>query len=244
LKWLTGALGDARDWDVFTTKTLPILLDGFGDATLGAELLAAAERKRAAAGAEARAALASPRQLLLLISIGRWLCDPAQHLLLPRNVNAEVIESNKETPLPSLQDFAAQEIRRRHKRLLRNALAVAQLPVAARHEVRIDAKRLRYSVDFFAGLFDHKRVAPYVKTLTVIQDLLGETNDHAVAMQRLETLSPPAAFMDFSRGWFAAHSQLKLETIDKHIAKLNKVKRFWRKPIAGYPVEESGSDAK
>jgi CHAD domain-containing protein len=164
--------------------------------------------------------------------------------LLPRNVNAEVIESNKETPLPSLQDFAAQEIRRRHKRLLRNALGVAQLPVAARHEVRIDAKRLRYSVDFFAGLFDHKRVAPYVKTLTVIQDLLGETNDHAVAMQRLETLSPPAAFMDFSRGWFAAHSQLKLETIDKHIAKLNKVKRFWRKPIAGHPVEESGSDAK
>ncbi len=242
LKWLTGALGDARDWDVFTTETLPILLDGFGDAALGAELLAAAEQKRAAAGANARTALASPRQMLLLISIGRWLSVAAQHVLLPRIATAEAIESTTETPLPSLKDFAALEIRRRHKRLLRDAVAVAELPVAARHKVRIDAKRLRYSVEFFAELFDRKRVAPYAKLLTAIQDLLGHTNDHDVAMKRVEILAPTARFVDFSRGWFAARTQLKLEAIDQHVAKLKKARRFWGKTIAAEPAEESGVD--
>ncbi len=43
LKWLTAVLGDARDWDVLVTKTLPALLEAGGDQAIGMGLLSAAK---------------------------------------------------------------------------------------------------------------------------------------------------------------------------------------------------------
>lgn len=47
------------------------------------------------------------------------------------------------------------------------------------HELRKSLKRLRYSLEFFAPCFDEP-VKPHLKTLTRLQDMLGEMNDRHV----------------------------------------------------------------
>ena len=60
LKWLTAVLGDARDWDVLVTKTLPALLEAGGDQAIGMGLLSAAKQRQGEARDVARAP--SPRR--------------------------------------------------------------------------------------------------------------------------------------------------------------------------------------
>src|SRR3546814_11189111 len=62
----------------------------------------------------------------------------------------------------------------------------------ARHEVRKDAKKLRYASEFFTSLFDRKRERrrhkKFVAALEGVQDKLGALNDLATAPQLLEQL--------------------------------------------------------
>ncbi len=219
LKWLAAAMGEARDWDVLVTQTLPVLLahDGGNGHRRGLTTpMASAKQHQAAARDAARSALASTREALLIMTLARGVSDPGGFAVPP---------SRKKQSLPQL---ASREINRRHRRLLRVNAALADSSVDARHRVRIDAKRLRYAVDFFATLFGEKHVTRYVKILGEIQHLLGETNDDAVSMRLLESLSPPAPFMDFAKKRTATRARTRLGNIDRRIAELRNVRRFWQ----------------
>jgi CHAD domain-containing protein len=52
------------------------------------------------------------------------------------------------------------------------------------HELRIAVKKLRYSIDFFAGLFTADAVRTLRSRLSRLQDILGTIND-ASTMQSL-----------------------------------------------------------
>jgi inorganic triphosphatase YgiF len=230
LKWLTSALGDARDWDVLMTETLPAVLDAYGDPALATDLIAAATRRQADARDTARAALASTRETLLVLTMGRWIGVPGELALLPAR-HAIASHVAQTSSLHPLSHFASHEIRRRHRRLLRPdggvRSALADLSPEARHRVRIDVKRLRYAVDFFSSLLGNKRMARYVKILGEIQDLLGETNDDAIAVHLVESLAAPGPFAEFARGWFAARTQTRLADVDRRIADLKDLRRVW-----------------
>lgn len=236
LKWLTGVLGNARDWDVLVAETLPPLLKSYGDAVLAKKLLAAAKRRQGACRGAARAALVSRRHAHLVIEMARWLdtqdefveaVEPAATVAIEQ-AGADASPAGA-TPIDELPDFASREIRRRHHRLLHDSVALAILDPAARHRVRIDAKRLRYAVDFFATLFGKRRTGPYLKTLSAIQDVLGHANDAASAERLIESLAPPEGFMHFAKGWFAARTLANLTEIHGHFSTLKKSQRFWRK---------------
>ena len=231
VKWLATAMGDARDWDVLVTDNLPTLLDGFGDPMLAKALMAAARQRQAEGRRSARAAIASPRATLLELAIGRWATLSGELTLLPPYGTADGPAAGPPALVPAmdLPAFASQGIRQRHRRLLRDSASLDELTVEARHQVRIDAKRLRYTVDFFSSLFPKKQVEQYAKVLGRIQDLLGEANDDAIAMTRIESLTPPERFVDFARGWFAARTVAKLANMDPNVAELKAVKRFWGK---------------
>jgi CHAD domain-containing protein len=62
------------------------------------------------------------------------------------------------------------------------------LSKAARHDVRIALKRLRYALDFFGGVFEGESKKKFVKRLTRLQDDLGRMNDVAVAETMLARL--------------------------------------------------------
>ena len=78
LKWLTGALSDARDWDVLMTETLPVLLEAFGDSRAAKDLMAAGITLRNKARESARVALASRRAALLVMSLSRAVTIPGE----------------------------------------------------------------------------------------------------------------------------------------------------------------------
>ncbi|MCU0945983.1 MAG: CHAD domain-containing protein [Rubritepida sp.] len=164
LRDLAAALGAARDWDVF--------LDGIGAGTLAAlggdarikRLMGAARRERDAAYAALEEVLAGPGfRLAVWQGLALILLRPA---------------AAPELPLPP---FAAEVLRKRWKRLKRAGAAMEALDPAALHEMRLDAKRLRYAAEPFAALWPGKAARRFTKRLAGLQEALGLANDAVVA---------------------------------------------------------------
>jgi len=93
-----------------------------------------------------------------------------------------------------LRDYAARKLGRAQSRLDLKPRELAALDAEQRHAFRIAAKRLRYSVEFFAPLFAQKRAQAYALRLAQLQNALGMLNDGAVALSLLAALPlPPRA---------------------------------------------------
>jgi hypothetical protein len=88
------------------------------------------------------------------------------------------------------------------------------------HRLRIRCKRLRYSLEFSAELYEG-RTSRYIKQLTALQDQLGLFQDSEVAATRLATLAtgeahlPPATV--FIMGGVAQHHHREM---DRMLARL------------------------
>ena len=93
-------------------------------------------------------------------------------------------------PVPTILDIASERIRAAHQRVLRRGRKIgADSPAVRLHRLRIDCKKLRYLLEFFAGLFDEATVKSLVKKLKRLQDNLGRFNDLDVQQHTLEHLS-------------------------------------------------------
>jgi len=83
--------------------------------------------------------------------------------------------------VPSVQDFAARALEKQRKRLKRDGSALAKADDEHRHDVRKDAKKLRYAAEFFASLFDDKRGVrrrkKFLAAIEALQEELGALND-------------------------------------------------------------------
>lgn len=89
-------------------------------------------------------------------------------------------------PGPSIEQVASKRIRKQYRRLLlvgREALEAGDDD--KRHEARITAKKLRYLLEAFGGLFDPALVLSLLKRLKGLQDVLGDHQDLAVQRERL-----------------------------------------------------------
>jgi CHAD domain-containing protein len=53
------------------------------------------------------------------------------------------------------------------------------------HRLRIDCKKLRYLLEFFAELYPAKRIRPMIGALKKLQNCLGDYNDLTVELQSL-----------------------------------------------------------
>jgi CHAD domain-containing protein len=178
LRWLAGEMGKARDLDV--------LIGRAGDGALADRLL----KVRGDAYANAVAALESARARALMIDTvewietGDWLSDPKRR-------------DRRELPAGL---FAARGLDRLRRRVKKDGRHLAKLGDEARHELRKDAKKLRYAAEFFAALNDRKRERRrhkrFVSTLAALQDKLGALNDLATApelLRRLDLADDPRA---------------------------------------------------
>jgi triphosphatase len=228
LKWLGTALGNARDWDVLATETLPPLAAAFGDAAVSARVARQAARHRRGARAAMREALASMRYARLMLALSRW-CALAEAAPLGEGAPAALV------------DFASRAVRRRHGRLVATGTHLADLSPEERHQLRLGAKRLRYTVEFFAPLFNDNRVAEYLERLEAIQDTLGAANDAVNAQQMFASLAAPEVFLSFARGWFLGRVGDGLVRSADLFAAHGKARRFWRKRPVPPELFASGS---
>ncbi len=215
---LARALGSARDWDVF--------LGGIGAGTLVAldgdirvkRLLAAATRERDAAY-EALGHLLSGEGFRSTIWLGLQLA-----LIRPSQV-AEV----------PLAPFAAELLRKRWRRLRRAGEAMMELDATALHDMRLDAKRLRYAAEPFSALWPGRASKRFTKRLADLQEALGLANDAVVARQLAARLAGRGAgsfAIGTVTGFAAGRAEgSRLASITAWKA-LKKAGPFWKAPSA------------
>ncbi len=174
LRWVSVELGKARDLDVFLDRYVePLLAKHAEDASLSALRDSVAARRERAYEAALDAVEAQRFHLLVLdvaawIETGAWLADASS--------------SGANEPVEA---FAREELTRRRRKIRKRGKRLLDLDDEARHRVRIEVKKLRYTTEFFAPLFEgrkaEKRKEPFLTALENIQEHLGELNDLAVA---------------------------------------------------------------
>lgn len=163
-RWLGDATTPCRDLDVFLLDldARRVSRQGAGGAALD-PLVARLQADRETARAELAAALASERFHALVRRWGR--------LLGRRAPGGE----DGSRPIGAV---AGERVVRAYRRLARHGLALGPgAPVAAMHRLRIDGKKLRYLLEFFASLWDAEETAALVRELKLVQDALGDYHD-------------------------------------------------------------------
>ena len=207
LRWLAGRLGAARDIDV--------LFDRISDKGARARLAAA----RAETYAMMRRAIASDLARGLMFDIAEWLS-------IGKWTQAKGRAKHRDTPVAA---HAARALDRLHKRLIEEGGAIDGPDDECRHEARKTAKKLRYTVEFFARLYQGKRRKArrrYLAGLEELQDHLGALNDMAMMpemLQRLHIASDRGGVLAGQGGQADLH---RLQAGDA-IAAIRTADRFW-----------------
>ncbi|MDY0389369.1 MAG: CHAD domain-containing protein [Desulfobulbus oligotrophicus] len=98
--------------------------------------------------------------------------------------------SAAQPPAPSADRPAVEEagriICRHFKRVVRDGRFLhAETPDAAVHRLRIQAKKLRYAIEFFHSLYPQQDIEFLLRHLKRLQDVLGDFNDLAVQQKML-----------------------------------------------------------
>jgi len=225
LRWIAGACGVARDWDVFGDELLKPLADHLADEPGLKRVVEAAQAARARAYADMAAALASERLAIALIDVEAWWEGSGWEAAM-----------GAWRDLPA-RDFAGATLKKLHRKVLRLGEQIGDLEDVELHELRIRGKKLRYAAEFFRSLFQRKAVKPYLAALGDIQSHLGALNDSVVAKDLLAELArtphglSPALLAradGIVTGWIAARVRSDLDELPSVWARFAETKPFWK----------------
>ncbi|WP_372781058.1 CHAD domain-containing protein [Phenylobacterium sp.] len=182
LRWLSHACDRARNLDVFAEETLrpaaggPVTPEGLPALRKAVE----AERRRAWASAADAASSARFRALMIdttaWVETGDW--------------------RNGEVAGGSIGPFADRALTRRVRSFRKRARDARDGDDTARHRLRIEAKKLRYTAEALASLYGRKHAGRYLHGVRELQEVLGALNDLATVEPLIAslTLRPEAAF--------------------------------------------------
>lgn len=229
LKWLAGALGPARDWDVFLTELLPPVEEQTPDDPGLAVLRQSALGARAGAYGEAYAAVRSPRYAELVLRFGEWLeragwrdgCDGDALAILDG----------------PLSEVSGDMLQRQYRKARKRGRKLADAAPERRHQLRITLKRLRYVSEFFTPLYTKKAAGKLVSSVRRLQNTLGHFNDLTTAEARLGVLTAERTGHDSEavahgaglvRGWYKAHEAGSTATLMDDWRAFRDIKTFWR----------------
>lgn len=172
-RWLARELSEARDIDVFLQRAATP--DEIEESPGRGAFFRALRIAQAEAYERALAAVRSDRFRTLLLSLAEWIEVGGW-----RRLANDGQRSLREGPATSL---AAPILDKLDRRLRRRSRRFMRLDAEARHDLRKQAKKLRYAAAFFGEAFPRhpKRRQRFVAALKALQDQLGELNDMAVA---------------------------------------------------------------
>jgi triphosphatase len=234
LKWLTAELGPARELDVFMRRVVRRANgDGVGR---GYDAVVDDFRyRRLQAFDRAKEAVCSRRFRRLLLDAMAWIeIGDWSHK------GDELSRMLRERPVV---DAAAEELHRRDRKIRKRGAELAELKAPQRHKLRINAKKLRYACEFFAGAFAGKKEAmrreKIVAKLKDLLDALGDLNDikvheglakAAIRRPRLPKANRRAA-QAFAAGRFSGRESARFDRIihkaERAFRKFAKAKPFW-----------------
>src|SRR6516164_5906694 len=232
LKWLVGRLGPARELEVLVKRVAAPMKSQRrrwgGMPSLSRKL---AERRDAAL-TRAQDAVKSSRFGALTLDTAAWL-----QAGLWTNPRDDLVRDRGDLPIAV---FAVEQLTRPWRKVRKKGKALAQLDEPSRHKLRIQAKKLRYAVEFFASLFARKRALKrrkqFLDTLGRLQDGLGDLNDIAVHQKRIAAIgirrqrsNPNRAFAaGLLTGLEDARIEAAMTVATEAYTDFAKVKPFWR----------------
>jgi inorganic triphosphatase YgiF len=158
LRWLAGALGEARNLDV--------LLGRVKSRKIGKGSAAKIGRAREAAYDTVLDVLDSARSRRLMLDLIRWF-----------ETGGWRSRARAEKPLGR---FAAAQLERRWRRVLKRSADLAGDDAETLHTLRLDIKKMRYSAEFLSAVWEGTAAAAttaFIGALADLQDRLGELND-------------------------------------------------------------------
>ena len=226
LKWMSDLLGTARDRDVVQTELFDPAARDQGTAGVGelAEHMRAEQKQAHDALLDG---LHSPRWRLALLALIEWLGEGTW-----RRTAADETRT--------LGQFATTRLKGRRKALLKAGDGLQHRTPHERHQVRIRAKKLRYSLGFFvdvAGL--GKGSKPYrglLKGLEGLQASLGRLHDHEAQQDLLRSEVEAWAEQPGAPGREAAFAAGRLVgTPPDHDQDLDEAKAAFRKVERSQP---------
>lgn len=218
---LAVRLGGARDWDVFLDETLRPLEEAFpGDADLA--LLRARGLAEQLAAQKAAAEAFSEREYsrLVLAFCAALLREP------PATIARQ--PSERKFSGDDLMAFAQRRLRRLARAIAHLAANSGHMTDEERHRLRINFKRLRYALDFFAPILPRKRLVAYQGALVSIQDVLGALNDHATASRLIKAIHPKGEPQPLTRGWIAGRVEFLLADLNRELRRFLACRAPWR----------------
>ena len=219
LRDLAQALGAARDWDVFLGGIGPGTLAALGGDARVKRLLRAATREAAATYA----------------ALATFLGSAAFRGTVWLGLELALIRPGA-TPEQPLAPFAARVLRKRWKRLKAAGVILEDLDPTALHDMRLDAKRLRYAAEPFADIWPGRVTRRFTRRLAALQEALGLANDATVARQLALRLGGRGAG-EFAIGAVAGFAAGRAEGSRAQALAawkaLAKADRFWRISDAG-----------
>jgi inorganic triphosphatase YgiF len=224
-RWLAQALDEARDIDVFIEGSFRPAQAAADRADPAIEALGARLRHLQAEAYERVAvSLDSARFAALLLDVAAWVeVGPWVH-------KAEGVRRE------AAAAFGARALDRLHRRVRKRGRRLPQLSPKARHKLRIEAKKLRYAVEFFDGAFCQKherRRERYRQAIRTLQDRLGELNDVAAARATApRLLGGTGAEAAFTAGLIIGRreedeTELR-RTAERAFAVFREAKPYWR----------------
>ncbi len=176
LKWIAGALGTVRDLDVQLAWLASMREDtDWRDSTAVGPLVDDIGEARAVARNELLEAMASERYADLVDSMMTALRQGDEGL--------------GDAALP-VRKHAAEVLRKRHRKFRKPGSKLKRGSSAEEyHAVRIAAKRFRYSLDSVLPVLPRRqRALRMIDAMKEVQELLGQHQDGAVAIERLRGL--------------------------------------------------------
>ncbi len=210
LRTLAARLGTARDWDVFTTQTAARILAALPADRRLDQLAAAAARKRTAAYAGLATYFASQDWTRLSVALA----------LLPTH-------RPWSATIQPVRAYAAAALDRRLKHLLHPGADLSAIAPDQLHDIRKQAKRLRYATECLSPFFSDKAARKYLPRLEALQESLGAINDATVATTLARQLDSPAFAAGVVHGFVAARAQRRAVKVQALWGKLRKAEPFW-----------------
>lgn len=213
------ALGRIRDWDVFIASVLqPMREHTPGDAGLQA-LLAASEQCRAVCHQALRGEAQARELQRLILRFALWM-------------NGSYWTDGEAAP--NARDFATRMLNKLSRRFVRSSLHVDAPEDGQLHALRICAKKLRYSAEFFAALYGKPKAKSFLSALSEVQEVLGRINDVEVAQRLLDELatkpelSPYPEAVTQARIWIARGESRELAALRKVVKRFGEQGEFWK----------------
>lgn len=114
-----------------------------------------------------------------------------------------------------------------HRKVVDDGRRFPELDVERQHRVRKRLKRLRYITELAQPLFSKRAVERYLQHLRPAQDVLGQHNDEAVALQGFRDTASKDGRAWFGVGWLTATQAQSAAQCKKAIKEIQGAAHFW-----------------